>query len=150
MKAVVQKVSKAKVDVDGKTIAKIDRGLLVLLAITHSDDMNVVEWMGNKIANLRIFPDPDGKMNLSALDTGAEVLLVSNFTVYGDTQKGYRPSFSKAAPPDISEQIYNVMIKYMRRNFPLTIQYGEFGAMMDVELINDGPVTVILEKESNQ
>lgn len=150
MKAVVQKVSKASVEVEGKITGKINNGLLVLLGIKDNDDEKVIEWMSNKLVNLRIFPDKEGKLNLSVKDIGGNILLISNFTLYGDLKKGYRPSYSKAAKPDISEPIYEKMIDAIKSKGLENIQTGVFGAMMDVQLNNDGPVTVIIEKESDQ
>jgi len=147
MKAVVQRVKKAKVIVDGRTVSEIGNGLLVLLAVSHSDDLQVFKWMANKLVNLRIFADEEYKMNKSALDIKADIMMISNFTVYGDVRKGFRPNFMKSAPADISEPIYTQMVNFMRANYDLKIADGKFGAMMDIELINDGPVTVILEKD---
>ncbi len=146
MKAVVQRVKSASVKIDGKIHGAISKGLLVLLAVKEGDNDEVISWFANKLVNLRVFPDDDGKMNCSVLDIGGEILLISNFTLYGDTNKGYRPSFSKAANPEISKPIYEKLLTFLRVNNPLKIEAGVFGAMMDVELINDGPVTVIIEK----
>tara|TARA_B100000614_G_C14385401_1_gene427361 strand:+ start:54 stop:491 length:438 start_codon:yes stop_codon:yes gene_type:complete len=145
MKAVVQRVKHAKVEIDGRIAGKIDHGILVLLGIIDGDKEKI-EWMAKKLVNLRIFPDSEGKMNRSVSDEGGGILIVSNFTLYGDVQKGTRPSFGRAAHPDISEPIYDEMIKYMRENFDVNIETGEFGAMMEVSLVNDGPVTIIIEK----
>ncbi len=148
MKAVIQKVKKAKVTIEGKTTSEIGAGLLVLLAVSSTDDISVIKWMANKIVNLRIFPDNQDKMNLSALNTGADIMIISNFTVYGDVHKGFRPNFMKSAPASVSEPIYNQMVNYLKENSSLKIEEGKFGAMMDIELINEGPVTVIIEKEN--
>jgi D-tyrosyl-tRNA(Tyr) deacylase len=145
MKAIVQRVKQARVEIDGKVSGEICNGILVLLGIIDGD-REKIEWMSRKLINLRIFPDEEGKMNRSVSDVGGGILIVSNFTLYGDVQKGTRPSFGRAAHPDISEPIYDEMIKYMRENFDVSIETGKFGAMMDVSLVNDGPVTIIIEK----
>jgi D-aminoacyl-tRNA deacylase len=147
VKAVVQKVSSASVSVEGNQCGTINRGLLVLLGITHDDNPDTVRWMANKLANLRIFPDEEGKMNKSVLDiSNGGILVISNFTLYGEISSGFRPSFTKAARPEIAEPLYELMLGELKSNFNLNIQSGIFGAMMDVQLINDGPVTIIIEK----
>jgi D-tyrosyl-tRNA(Tyr) deacylase len=146
MKAVVQRVSSANVKIDGKVHGEIGQGLLVLLGIKEGDDAETMKWFSNKLVNLRVFADRDGKMNRSVLDIEGGILLISNFTIYGDTRKGYRPSFSKAAKPESAEPLYNKMLDFLRDNNPIKIESGIFGAMMDVSLVNDGPVTVIIEK----
>ncbi|MDQ1265453.1 MAG: D-aminoacyl-tRNA deacylase [Bacteroidota bacterium] len=150
MKAVVQRVAKAKVTIEGRIAGEIGEGLLVLLAMAESDTKDEMKWMANKLVNLRVFPDEEDKMNRSVLDIGGGIMLISNFTIYGDLRKGFRPNFMKAAPPDIAEPLYNDMLEYMRSEFPIRIAAGEFGAMMDIELINSGPVTVIIEKENTK
>lgn len=147
MKAIVQRVSKASVKVNDKITGEISNGIMVLLGITYNDDNKVIDWIVNKLINLRIFPDDEGKLNRSVIDIKGGVLLVSNFTLYGDTKKGFRPSFGYAATPDISEPIYNIVVEKLKES-GLLIQTGIFGAMMDVELINDGPVTIIIEKDN--
>ncbi|MCL5991713.1 MAG: D-aminoacyl-tRNA deacylase [Bacteroidetes bacterium] len=147
MRTVVQRVNRASVTIDGKVTGEIGKGLLVFLAISNSDNSEIMRWMCNKLVNLRIFPDEEGKMNKSVLDTGGGILLISNFTLYGDASKGFRPSFIKSAPPEISKPLYESMVLYLKENYPLHIASGEFGAMMDIELVNDGPVTIIIEKE---
>jgi len=149
MKAVVQKVSKANVAIDGKIFNEIKTGLLVLLAINNFDTEKEIEWMAHKLVNLRIFPDNEGKMNKSILDINGEILVISNFTIYGDVKKGFRPNFMKSAPADFSKPMYEKFIKFMQNKYPLKIVGGIFGAMMDINLTNSGPVTIILEKESN-
>ena len=149
MKAVVQRVKKAKVAIDGVTSSEIGNGILVLVAIAQNDDISVIKWMSNKLVNLRIFPDNELKMNRSVLDIKGEILMISNFTVYGDVRKGFRPNFMKSAGADLSEPLYSQMISYMRKTYPLNVADGKFGAMMDIELINAGPVTVIIEKEND-
>lgn len=145
MRAVIQRVSRANVKVDGKIEGEIGAGLLVLLGITHSDNSAASKWMCNKIVNLRIFPDEEGKMNKSVIDMSGGILVISNFTVYGDVRKGFRPNFMNAAPPEIAILVYNEMLAYLRENYEIKIEAGIFGAMMDVELVNDGPVTVIID-----
>ncbi len=150
MRAVVQRVSRASVTIEGRKNGEIGNGLLVLLAVTESDNEDIMKWVCNKLVNLRVFPDEERKMNLSALDVGGGILMISNFTLYGELKKGFRPNFLKAAKPEISEPLYNRMVEYLRENYPLEIASGEFGAMMEVELVNDGPVTVIIEKEADK
>ena len=147
MKVVVQRVSRANVKVDGKISGSIDRGLMLLIGIHENDDREVMKWISNKILKLRIFEDEDGKMNRSVSDIGGGILLVSQFTLYGNVKKGTRPSFIEAARPEIAEPLYNDMIGYFKKRSDLQIESGVFGAMMDVELVNDGPVTILIEKE---
>ena len=147
MKAVVQRVSKANVKVDGKITGEIDDGLLVLLAVSESDTNDIMKWMCNKIANLRVFPDYENKMNRSVLDIDGGILLISNFTIYGDVRKGFRPNFMKAAQPEFAGKMYDEMLEHLRKNLPIKVEAGIFGAMMDIEIVNAGPVTIIIEKE---
>lgn len=147
MRAVIQKVKFAKVRVDGLIISEISAGLLVLLAISENDDFSTIKWMANKIINLRIFPDSYDKMNKSVLDINGEIMIISNFTVYGDVRKGFRPNFMKSASADISKPLYYQLVEYLKNIYPNRVADGVFGAMMEIELVNDGPVTVILEKE---
>jgi len=146
MRAIIQRVHKASVTVQGTTVAAIDRGLLVLLGITHHDTQAHGEWMAHKIAHLRIFSDDEGKMNLSVKDIGGAVLMVSNFTLYGDAKKGFRPSYIDAARPEIAEPLYDFVCKELSEQHHISVSTGIFGAMMDVSLVNDGPVTISLEK----
>jgi D-aminoacyl-tRNA deacylase len=139
MRAVVQRVSSASVSVDGETIARIARGMLVLLGVRQGDTDDDADKLARKLQALRVFEDAEGRMNLSVEDVGGEILCVSNFTVYGDVRKGNRPSFVEAAPPDEAERLYE------RVREQLTAKGGRFGAHMAVELVNDGPVTVILD-----
>lgn len=147
MKVVVQRVSRANVKVDGKISGSIGRGLMLLIGIHENDDREVMKWISNKILKLRIFEDQDGKMNRSVSDIGGGILLVSQFTLYGNVKKGTRPSFIEAARPEIAEPLYNDMVNYFKKFSDLQIESGVFGAMMDVELVNDGPVTILIEKE---
>lgn len=145
MRAVVQRVSKASVSVDGRTVGSIGQGLVVLLGVTHDDGEEEAKFLARKIANLRIFADDEGKFNLSALELNREALVVSQFTLYGDTRKGRRPSFTEAAPPDIAAPLVDKFVRYLRQE-GLHVETGIFGAMMVVEIHNDGPVTIILER----
>jgi D-tyrosyl-tRNA(Tyr) deacylase len=139
MRALVQRVSSASVTVDGELVASIGAGLLVLLGVRRGDDRDAAERIVRKLLALRVFEDGDGKMNLSAADAGAELLCVSNFTLYGDTSRGNRPSFVGAAPPEEAEPLYDLVRE------GLGARGGRFGAHMAVELVNDGPVTVLVE-----
>ncbi len=146
MRAVVQRVSQASVTVDDKIIGKIGKGLLVLAAVHTDDSWDQVQWVADKIARLRIFEDEEGKMNRSVEDVNGELLIVSQFTLYGEVKKGTRPSFITSARPEKAELIYEKMVEYLRDNYPMNVETGEFAAMMDVALVNDGPVTIIVEK----
>ncbi len=145
VRAVVQRVSQAAVSIGGRRLAAIGRGLTVLLAVRRGDGEAQADWMAGKIAGLRIFDDAEGKMNLSALDVGGGVLLVSQFTLYGDCRKGRRPSFTEAAPPEEAERLYELVAGRLGEQ-GLQVQTGRFGAAMQVSLVNDGPVTLLLEK----
>ena len=148
MKAVVQRVSEAEVLIDGLSHGKINHGLLVLLGIRSGDNETTVKWFAKKLANLRIFPDSEGKMNKSVMDIqGGGILVISNFTLYGEISNGFRPSFSDAARPEHAEPLYNQLLDEIRNNYQVNLQSGVFGAMMQVTLTNDGPVTLIIEKD---
>ncbi len=144
MKAVIQRVSRASVRVDGETIGKINRGYTVLLGIAQGDQDKDLEWIVDKICNLRVFPNNIGKFDKSLLDINGEVLLVSQFTLFGDCRKGRRPGFDSAAPPEIAIPFYEKSISLFKAKGVKT-ECGKFAAMMEVELINDGPVTLILD-----
>lgn len=146
MKVVIQRVKSASVTVGNEITGAIEEGLLLLVGIHQDDTKEQLEWMCEKILKLRIFEDEDKKMNLSVSDVNGAILVVSQFTLYGNTKKGTRPSFIEAAKPDKAEPMYEEMISYFKEHSDLNIQNGKFGAMMDVELVNDGPVTLILEK----
>ncbi len=146
MKAVIQRVESSSVMIENEISGAIDHGLLVLLGIHKEDTEEQLIWMCNKISKLRIFEDEEGKMNKSVQDVNGGILVVSQFTLYGNASKGTRPSFIEAARPEKAEPLYNTMIKWFKNNTELNIQSGEFGAMMSVKLVNDGPVTIILEK----
>jgi D-aminoacyl-tRNA deacylase len=139
VRALVQRVSSASVTVDGQRVAAIGRGLLVLLGVRDGDDRDAAERMVRKLLALRVFEDGDGRMNLAAADAGAGFLCVSNFTLYGETRRGNRPSFVEAAPPEEAEPLYEIV------RDGLGAQGGRFGARMAVELVNDGPVTLLVE-----
>ena len=146
MRAVVQRVSSSKVTVDGEVTGEINKGLLVLLGVTHEDTSKDVDYIIDKVLNLRIFEDENDKMNLSLKDIGGEVMAVSQFTLYGDARKGRRPSFSDAARPDVANPLYEEFVEKLRAQ-GITVGTGEFGAHMMVELTNDGPVTILLESK---
>jgi D-tyrosyl-tRNA(Tyr) deacylase len=146
MRAVIQRVTSASVTVDDDTTGAIQQGLLVLLGSGEGDSSEDVDWMSNKIAGLRIFEDDDGKMNLSVSDIEGEVLLVPQFTLYGDCRKGRRPSFTGAADPEIAEQLVEDVAAKLRAA-GLHVEEGVFGAEMEVSLLNDGPVTILLDSE---
>ena len=148
MRAVIQRVDEARVTVDGIVVGKISKGLLVFLGITTDDGEDDLTFLKRKILNLRIFPDSDGKMNLSLVDTGSAVLLVSQFTLYGDCRKGNRPSFIRAAAPDRARALYQELIRQLRSE-NIKVESGEFQAMMKVDLVNDGPVTLILDSKKS-
>jgi D-tyrosyl-tRNA(Tyr) deacylase len=146
MRCVVQRVKSASVRVNGETVGKISAGLLVLLGVGQADGMNDLAWMVDKLVGLRIFEDEAGKMNLSVQDVGGEILLVSQFTLYGDCRNGKRPSFSTAAPPDQAKALYEQAAEAIR-SCGLKVETGVFQAEMTVELINHGPVTLLLDSE---
>jgi D-aminoacyl-tRNA deacylase len=144
MKTVIQRVSQASVSINDNVVAEIKTGLVILLGITESDTKQTVDKMVKKILQLRIFSDDNGLMNLSIEDIRSELLIISQFTLYGDCKKGNRPSFVKAAKPEIAQPLYDDFISKCR-DANLKVATGEFGAMMNVSLVNDGPVTIILE-----
>lgn len=146
MRAVLQRVTSASVHVDGESVGKIERGLLVLLGVGQSDAVGDADWMAAKIAGLRIFEDDQRKMNLSVQDIAGEILLVSQFTLYGDCRKGRRPSFQSAADPEIARALVDHVGKKLR-DLGLNVEEGVFAADMDVSLRNDGPVTMLLDSE---
>ncbi|MCU1306424.1 MAG: D-tyrosyl-tRNA(Tyr) deacylase [Acidobacteriaceae bacterium] len=146
MRAVVQRVNRASVTVDGAIVGEIGKGLLVLLAIATGDDEAAADYLAGKVAGLRIFDDENGNMNLALGDIGGEVLVVSQFTLYGDMRRGKRPSFDRAARPEEAKRLYEYFVGRIRAA-GLKCETGIFQAMMDVELVNDGPVTILIDSE---
>ena len=144
MRAVIQRVSRASVSVDGKVLGSIGLGLVVLLGVARDDEERDADYLLDKIVGLRIFKDEAGKFNLSLENVGGDLMVVSQFTLFGDCRKGRRPSFSDAAPPDLAERLYDHFVSASRKT-GLTVATGEFRAMMSVELANDGPVTLMLD-----
>lgn len=147
MRALIQRVCSASVTVDGEVVGAIDAGLLVLLGVGHGDGADEVAFLAEKIVNMRIFTDAEGKFNLSLLDVCGSALVVSQFTLYADTRKGRRPSFIGAALPDVAAPLVDAFAAALR-GFGLTVQQGTFGAHMQVALVNDGPVTIMLDTET--
>ena len=149
MKAVVQRVDYAKLSINDKLHCQINTGILTLIGIHKSDDEKIINWMINKLVNLRLFNDKDDKMNLSVRDISGEIMLVSNFTLYGDSHKGFRPSYTNAGAPEFAEPIYSKFVNEFINQYPeIKIVSGLFGAMMNIELVNNGPVTILVEKEN--
>jgi D-tyrosyl-tRNA(Tyr) deacylase len=147
VRVVLQRVSRAAVRVDGKTVGEIGRGFLVLAGFAPTDGEAALEWMAEKVVGLRLFGDAEGKMNRDLAEVGGAVLVVSQFTLYGDAKKGRRPSFTDAAPPEVAIPLYERFVTLLRAKAGgIPVATGEFGAMMEVELVNDGPVTLLLEK----
>jgi D-aminoacyl-tRNA deacylase len=146
VRAVIQRVTRASVTVDSRVAGEIDAGLLVLLGVGRADNPESAAYLAEKISNLRIFSDEAGRMNLSLLDIGASALVVSQFTLYGDTRGGRRPSYIQAAPPEEASRLYEEFVRSMR-SLGVTVETGVFQAHMQVELLNDGPVTILLDSE---
>jgi D-tyrosyl-tRNA(Tyr) deacylase len=145
MRIVLQRVSRARVTIEGRVSGEIGRGLLLLVGFRDGDSEDALRWMGEKVVGLRIFADDEGKMNRSVDEVGGGLLVVSQFTLYGDTRKGRRPSFIEAARPEVAIPLYERFVEVLRET-GLPVGTGEFGAMMEVELVNDGPVTLVLER----
>jgi D-tyrosyl-tRNA(Tyr) deacylase len=143
---VLQRVKTASVSVDGERISGIGSGLLLLVGVAKGDEEATADWLAKKVAGLRVFADPDGKMNLDVREAGGEVLAVSQFTLLADTRKGKRPSFVGAAPPDEAEPLFDYFCEKLRAVGIRSVETGSFGAMMDVDLLNYGPVTIVLER----
>jgi len=150
MRAVIQRVSQASVTVEGAIIGQIERGLMVLVGIVNEDDTIDIEWLSNKIINMRIFDDENGVMNKSLVEIEGALLLVSQFTLYASTKKGNRPSYIAAAKPEISIPLYEAMIQQLEKDLGSSIQTGKFGADMKVALINDGPVTIMIDSKNKE
>lgn len=148
MIVVIQRVSESSVKIDGKIKSQIGIGLMVLLGIEDADGQEDIEWLSKKIVNLRVFPDENGVMNRSVLEVGGEILLISQFTLHASTKKGNRPSYIKAAKPDIAIPLYERMIQALETELGKPIGTGEFGADMKVSLINDGPVTIVMDTKN--
>ena len=145
MRTVIQRVGRASVSIDDSIVGEIGPGLLVLVGFTDGDDEEALRWMTDKILNLRVFEDEEGRMNLSLLETGGRLLVVSQFTLYGDARKGRRPSFVNAARPEIALPLYQRFLGMIREAIP-DVQEGQFGAAMQVSLVNDGPVTLVIDR----
>lgn len=145
MKAVIQRVIKASVTIEGQKVANINSGLLVLLGIVNNDSQEDIKWLSNKITNLRIFSDDDGVMNTSLLQTEGDAIVVSQFTLHASTKKGNRPSYIQAAKPNVAIPIYEAFVEQLEIDLDKKVQTGQFGADMKVELLNDGPVTIIID-----
>ena len=150
MKAVIQRVSKARVIIEGKEVASIANGLLILLGIVNEDSEEDIKWLSNKIVNLRVFGDENGVMNRSLLDTQYDAILVSQFTLHASTKKGNRPGFIKAAKPDVAIPLYKDFIRELETDLGKPIGTGQFGADMKVDLLNDGPVTIIIDTKNKE
>jgi D-tyrosyl-tRNA(Tyr) deacylase len=150
MKAVIQRVSSTSVIIDAKIVANIEKGLLVLVGIEEADTKEDIDWLSAKIANLRIFADDMGVMNLSLKETDGDMIIVSQFTLHAATKKGNRPSYIKAAKPEVSIPLYEAFIQQMEKELGKKVQTGRFGADMKVALINDGPVTIIIDTKNKQ
>jgi len=146
MRVVLQRVSQARVVVDGRVVGEIGAGHLLLVGFTEGDSADDSEWMADKVVGLRVFNDSEGKMNRDLDEVDGSLLVVSQFTLYGDTKKGRRPSFVHAAPPDLAIPLYEGFVKLLESRLPGRVATGEFGAMMEVSLVNDGPVTLVLER----
>lgn len=150
MRAVVQRVSQASVTIEGKVKSQIEHGLLVLLGIENADNQEDIDWLVRKIINMRIFSDEAGLMNKSLVDVGGDVIIVSQFTLFASTKKGNRPSFIKAAKPDVAVPLYENFVKKMEAALGKSIGTGEFGADMKVRLLNDGPVTILMDTKNKE
>ena len=150
MRVVIQRVSEASVKVEGAVIGQIQQGLMVLVGIVNEDDHTDIEWLANKILNMRIFEDEQGVMNKSLLETGGNILLISQFTLHASTKKGNRPSYIAAAKHEVSIPLYEAMIQQLEKGLGASIQTGKFGADMKVALINDGPVTITIDSKNKE
>lgn len=150
MKVVIQRVLRASVTIESKTVASITNGLLILLGIVNEDTQDDIKWLSNKIVNLRIFGDENGVMNKSLFDINADAIVVSQFTLHASTKKGNRPSYIKAAKPDVAIPIYEAFVKQIETDLGKPVQTGQFGADMKVELLNDGPVTIIIDSKNKE
>jgi len=147
VRAVLQRVKTSKVTVDSKVVGQISKGIMALIGVGRNDSFDDVKWLAEKIVNLRIFEDENGKMNLSLLDVKGELLLVSQFTLFGDCRRGRRPSFTDAAEPSLARELFERFVEYVRDTYPVRVETGVFQEHMEVELINDGPVTLLLDSK---
>jgi len=147
VRIVLQRVSSAEVRIDGRVAGQIARGQLLLVGFKDGDGKAQIEWMADKVLGLRIFADADGKMNRSLEDVGGDLLVVSQFTLYGDVANGRRPSFVDAAAPDVANALYDDFVRTLRSKTSRKVETGEFGAMMEVDLVNDGPVTLVIDRD---
>ncbi len=150
MRVVIQRVSQAKVKVSGKPVGQIGKGLLILVGIENADTQDDIDWLVHKIKRLRIFNDEQGVMNKSLLDIHGEVLIISQFTLHAKTKKGHRPSYIRAAKPEVAIPIYEAFIKKFKENFKQKLATGQFGANMSVSLVNEGPVTIIIDTKNKE
>ncbi|WP_338376780.1 D-aminoacyl-tRNA deacylase [uncultured Flavobacterium sp.] len=150
MKSVIQRVKEASVTIEGNVVAQINQGLLILIGIEDSDNQEDINWLTSKIANLRIFADENEVMNLSVKDINGEIIVVSQFTLHAATKKGNRPSYIKAAKPEIAIPLYEAFVKQMETELGKKVQTGQFGADMKVALVNDGPVTIIIDTKNKE
>ncbi len=148
MKAVIQRVSKASVTIEGKKVASIGKGLLILLGIVDEDNLEDIKWLSNKLCNLRIFADDKDVMNCSLKDSDGDAIVVSQFTLHANTKKGNRPSYIKASKPEVAIPLYESFVKQLESDLAKKVQTGQFGADMKVELLNDGPVTIIIDTKN--
>ncbi len=150
MRVVVQRVSKASVTIDSQKVADIGNGLLILVGIENEDNQEDINWLAKKIINLRIFSDENGLMNLSVKDTNGDIIVVSQFTLHASTKKGNRPSYIKSAKPDVAIPLYEKFIQQVENELGKSVQTGKFGADMKVELLNDGPVTILIDSKNKE
>ncbi len=150
MRVVVQRVSQASVSINGKVKSTIGVGLLIFVGIMNDDGTEDIDWLSRKIPQIRIFPDKDGLMNQSVVDVNGEILLISQFTLYGNLNKGSRPSFNRSAPPDIAVPLYEAFIQALSDKCGKSVATGEFGAMMKIDALNDGPVTLIIDSREKK
>lgn|SRR5690606_5890008 len=150
MRAVIQKVQKATVSIEGSLYSEIGSGLLVLIGITNEDNLDDIVWLSSKICNLRIFEDTNGVMNLSVNDLRGEILIVSQFTLHASTKKGNRPSYIRAAPPEVAIPLYEQFVANVQKNLEKIVKTGKFGAKMEISLINDGPVTILIDTKNKE
>lgn len=150
MKAVTQRVSQSTVTIDGEIVASIQKGLLILVGIEEADSKEDIEWLSSKIVNLRIFDDENGVMNLSVKDVNGDIIVVSQFTLHASTKKGNRPSYIKAAKPEIAIPLYNQFVQQVEKDLAKKVQTGQFGADMKVSLLNDGPVTILIDTKNKE